>query len=182
MSDQEIGKKEVERSDLYYFLAAYEYVTGQRLAEICAHECPDFICARPSSGKLGVELARIMRDPEQAHFERILCRMAEADPQETLDRVFSVLDKKDDTRSKNYGCWTYRTILVLQLLDCPVRALQLLLSDDMKQDFAGYGFVEIWLADYTAIDAYGDIELFGLAPLRWWGHHERRNPYRKPYG
>lgn len=182
MSDQEIGKKEVERSDLDYFLGAYEHTTGQRLAEIGAHECPDFICARPNDEKVGVELARVMRDPEQAQFERILCRMAEADPQETLERIFGLLDKKDDTRSKNYGCWTDRTILVLQLFDCSIRALQSLLSDDMKRDFASYGFLEIWLADYTAIEAYGDIELFGLLPLRNWGHHHRRNPYRKPYG
>jgi hypothetical protein len=52
----------------------------------------------------------------------------------------------------------------------------------MKSDFAGYGFVEIWIADYTGIEAYRDIELFGLAPVRWWGYHQRQNPYRKPYG
>ena len=34
MSDQDIGKKEVERSALDYFIDAYEWVTGEQLTEL----------------------------------------------------------------------------------------------------------------------------------------------------
>ena len=44
------------------------------------------------------------------------------------------------------------------------------------------GFLEVWLADYTGIEAYGDIELFGLKPEKYWGFHERESPSLKPYG
>jgi hypothetical protein len=71
---------------------------------------------------------------------------------------------------------------VIQLFGCSLLSLRPFITDDMKNDFATYGFVEIWLADYTGIEAYRDIELFGLAPDKWWGYHQRQNPYRKPYG
>lgn len=32
------------------------------------------------------------------------------------------------------------------------------------------------------LEAYGDIELFGLFPRQWWGRHSRPWPDRKPYG
>ena len=51
-----------------------------------------------------------------------------------------------------------------------------------KDDFRSYGFDEIWIADYTGLEAYGDIELFCLYPPEWWGFYERENPGRKPYG
>ena len=182
MSDQDIGKKEVERSALDYFIDAYEWVTGEQLTELGPAECPDFNCARPTEEKVGVELVRVMRDPEEAQFDRIVDKKFQAEPQETLDRIFGLVDDKDNKRSNNYGHWANNTILVLQLLDCSILSLQPFLTNDMKDDFAGYGFVEIWLADYTAIEAYRDIELYGLMPAKRWGYHQRENPYRKPYG
>lgn len=182
MSGQDLGKKEDERSALHYFLDAYEWVTGEKLIELGHSECPDFVCARPTGEKVGVELVRVMRDPEMAQFERIIDRKYQAEPQGTLDRIFDLLDEKDDKRSNNYGHWANKTILVLQLLDCSILSLQPFLTDDLKNDFADNGFVEIWLADYTGIDAYKDIELFGLLPSEWWGYHQRENPYQKPYG
>jgi len=53
---------------------------------------------------------------------------------------------------------------------------------DRIKDFESYGFDEIWIADYTGLEAYGDIELFCLYPSEWWGFYERPNPYAKPYG
>lgn len=181
MSDQQIGKKEVERSELYYFLDSYERATGDKFTELASGECPDFICARSNGEEVGVELVRVMRDPEEAQFDGIVNKKFQADPQETLDRIFDLLDDKDKKRSNKYGRWANKTILVLQLLDCSILSLQSLLSD-VKSDFAGYGFVEIWIADYTGVEAYRDIELFGLVPVKWWGYHQRQNPYRKPYG
>ena len=129
MSDQDIGKKEVERSALDYFIDAYEWVTGEQLTELGPAECPDFNCARPTKEKVGVELVRVMRDPEEAQFDRIVDKKFQAEPQETLDRIFGLVDD------------TNNTILVLQLLDCSILSLQPFLTNDMKDDFAGYGFV-----------------------------------------
>jgi len=181
MSDQQIGKKENERSDLNYFLDAYEFTTGEKLIEFASSECPDFICVRSNGEKVGVELVCVMRNPEEAQFDIIVDKKFQADSQETLDEMFRLLDEKDKKRSNNYGHWADKTILVLQLSDCTILALQSFLND-MKSDFADYGFVEIWLADYTGVEAYRDIELFGLVPDKWWGYHQRQNPYRKPYG
>ena len=182
ISDQQIGKKENERSDLSYFLDAYEWVTGEVLVELTTSESPDFICARSNGEEIGVELVRVMRDPEEAQFDRIIDKKLEADTQETLDRIFSLIEKKEQVRSKNYGLLANKTILVLQLCDCSLWSLIPFLIDDVREDFSHYGFLEIWLGDYTEIEAYRDIELFGLFPDQWWGYHQRQNPNRKPYG
>ena len=50
-----------------------------------------------------------------------------------------------------------------------------------SEDFANLGFAEVWAADWTGLGAYGDVELIGLYPPEWQGHHE--NDWRgKPYG
>lgn len=182
MSDQQIGKKEVERVGLDYFIDAYESVTGEQLCVISSSESPDFICARANGQNVGVELTEVRRGLWDALWDRILDRKYEADAQETLDRIFGLVHDKDKRRSKNYGDWADKTILVLQLCDCSLWSLRHYLTEDIREDFSGYGFVEIWLADYTEVDAYRDVELFGLAPAKWWGYHQRDNPYRKPYG
>lgn len=182
MSNQQMGKKECERIDLDYFIDAYEWVTGERLAELGPSESPDFICSRATGQKTGVELTEVRRGLWEALWDRILDRKYEADAQDTLDRIFALIEKKDIARSTTYGNWADKTILVLQLCDCSLWSLRHFLTDDIRDDFSGYGFVEIWLADYTEIEAYGDVELFGLFPAKWWGYHQRENPLRKPYG
>jgi len=182
MSDQQMGKKEVERIGLDHFINSYEWVTGEGLTEIGSSESPDFICARASGQQIGVELTEVRRGLWEALWDRILERKYEADGQATLDRIFELLQNKDKKRSRNYGEWANKTILVLQLCDCSILSLQPFLTDDIRNDFAAYGFLEIWLGDYTGIEAYGDIELFGLVPAKYWGYHQRENPYRKPYG
>lgn len=182
MSNQQMGKKENERNDLSYFIKAYKWVTGEQLTELGSCESPDFICARATGQEIGVELTEVRRGLWDALWDRILDRKYEADTQETLERIFELLEEKDKKRSRNYGNWADKTILVLQLCDCSLSSLQLFITDDMRKDFLGYGFIEVWLADYTEIEAYGDVELFGLVPAKWWGYHRRRNPYRKPYG
>jgi hypothetical protein len=44
-----------------------------------------------------------MRDPEEAQFDRIVDKKFQAEPQETLDRIFGLVDDKDNKRSNNYG-------------------------------------------------------------------------------
>ncbi|OGW05404.1 MAG: hypothetical protein A2Z59_03695 [Nitrospinae bacterium RIFCSPLOWO2_02_39_17] len=72
MSDKELGKKMVERTELEYFLDAYKYATGQRLELVYSHEKPDFICNRPHGMLVGVELTQVMRDPRDALWDTII--------------------------------------------------------------------------------------------------------------
>ena len=182
MSYQDDGKKEIERSHLDIFITDYSRITKMQFPEIYSSESPDFICTRSDGITLGIELVNVMRDPESAQFDRLLYHKLEADSQETLDNIYYTIEKKDDIRSRNYGEWSDKTILVMILSDCQLSNLHTSLTEDLREDFSQYGFKEIWLADYTGIEAYGDIELFGLYPSQWWGYHQRDNPCRKPYG
>jgi hypothetical protein len=49
------------------------------------------------------------------------------------------------------------------------------------EDFADGGFREVWIADETGIDAYGDVELYCLHPAGLRGYYPQ-NRERKPYG
>jgi len=168
MSDQEIGKKMVEESELEYFLCAYEYVTGEKLTIVQFGERPDFVCEREGGLRVGVELTKIVDDWDGAFFD--------GDDFKAIDRIYELIETKAK-KIKDRGWITGpNTILVLQLHGWPLSEIMPFLTDDLQSDFNSYGFVEIWIADYTGLDAYGDIELFGLYPSKWWGYHQRHNP------
>jgi hypothetical protein len=181
MSDNYIGKKEGERVELELFLEAYECVTGEVLSvEECA-ETPDFICERPNGNEIGLELTKLTRDPRDIFWERALKRKEQMDPYEAQEYIYQLIEKKEKLRATHYSIRVKDTILVLQLFDGAINAIKFTL-EEVKTDFIYHGFSEIWLADYSGLEAYGDIELFGLFPDRWWGHHQRPWPERKPYG
>ncbi len=182
MSDQDMGKKMVEEYELEYFIDAYKSVTGEELGVGHASETPDFISERPDGTRVGIELTKIMRDSETALWEETFKHQEYMTNSCALDIVYGTVEKKAEKMSKKKGIGIGNIILVLQLMDCPLSDLKNILYRDLEKDFASYGFSEIWIADYTGLDAYGDIELFGLSPLKWWGFHERPNSGRKPYG
>ena len=66
MSDQEYGKKIIEKEAFYEFLSAYEHVTGESLELIADGERPDFICRRDDGSYCGLELTQVIRDPDTA--------------------------------------------------------------------------------------------------------------------
>jgi hypothetical protein len=175
MSHHEEGQKMVEIVHLDHFLDAYEWVTGERLRVARSRERPDFVCQRPDGSYVGIEFTRIVRDPEAAWSDEVFSHMSAGD---AILRMNCAIVVKDEKRRS--GRWLHpdATILVVQLMDCPIRDVGL---DLLPEDVDPHGFIEVWVADYTDLDAYGDIELFGIWPLQWWGHHERPNPCRKPY-
>ena len=181
MSDQEIGKKEVEGMELDPFLEAYEWTTKSALSVVESGENPDFVCARASGELIGVELTKVMRRRDIARWERILDRKDEMAPYDMLMELQALLEQKEGARKTRYVTRVPQTMLVLQLVDGSLDVLQHLL-DGMNDEFKDHGFAEVWLADYSGLEAYGDIELFGLFPDKWWGYHERPWPDRKPYG
>lgn len=181
MSDQYIGKKEVEIMEFEPFQDAYEYVTGESLSIIASGECPDLICERPGGAEVGVELTKVTRDPRDIVDDMILNRNEHVEPYEALELMHRLIEKKEKARASRYIMQVEETILVLQLVDGALDTINFVL-EGLEEDFNNHGFCEIWLADYSGLEAYGDIELFGLYPKDWWGYHHRLQPDRKPYG
>jgi hypothetical protein len=181
VSDQQIGKKEIELDELVPFLEAYELCTGEALSIADTGENPDFVCAREDGNFVGIELTKVMRDPETAWWEGILERTEHMEYHEALEQMDILISRKDTARERRYSVRVPETILVLQLVDRPLVGFVHYL-EGLRDDFRNHGFVEVWLADYSGREAYGDIELFGLFPLDSWGYYRRPRPDRKPFG
>lgn len=183
VSDQDMGKKEVETSELIPFLEARELVTGQGPSYILGlwTESPDFICARHDSGLVGVELTKVTEDHDLVFWDRLRYGEVRLDPYRTQETMQYLIDRKEKARANRYTNKVTDNILVLQLVDGSLDQLRGAFAG-LEDDFTSHGFSEIWLADYSGLDAYGDIELFGLFPTQWWGRHSRPWPDRKPYG
>jgi hypothetical protein len=183
VSDQDIGKKMCEEEKLLSFLDAYKEVVEDYLSYSFGRcERPDFICYRTDGTKVGVELVRIMRDPRDAQADYMLDKIEFMDGEEAMEMLYDMIEKKEKKRHQPDWDIPDNTILVLQFVDCSIARLHLLLAENIKKDFESYGFNEIWIADYTAEQVYGEIELFCLYPSDRWGYYKRPNPSRKPYG
>lgn len=172
----------VEEEDLWPFLEAYEQATGLELVCTEAGESPDFVCAGADGQEVGVELTAIRRSPADAFSDWIHFRRAQQDSQEALDAIYEALFDKEAKRADHYRRFAGGTILVLQLCGCSLDNLAPLVTEDLQADYQDNGFVEVWLADYTRVEPYGDVKLFGLKPGDMWGRHEPPHAGAKPYG
>jgi len=172
MSDQQIGKKEVEREELSPFLEAYEWVTGESLSLVESGENPDFVCKRPDGSEVGIELSKITRDRHNIFWEKVLDSKNEIDAYDVTECITHLIQKKEEARSTRYVSTVKDNVLVLQLVDASLDSIKWIF-DGLQADFTDHGFLEIWLADYFGYEAYGDIELFGFYPERCWGYHQR---------
>ena len=181
MSDRELGKKQTEGMELDPFLEAYEWTTKSTLSVVEGSENPDFICARASGDIIGLEVTKVMSRRDIARWERILDRKDEMGPYNMLMVIQALVEQKEKARRDRYVVRVPQIMLVLQLVDGSLDVLAHLLGG-LNDEFKDHGFAEMWLADYSALEAYGDIELFGLFPEKWWGYHARPWPDRKPYG
>jgi hypothetical protein len=182
MNDMELGKKIEEKLDLEHFIEAYEYVTGERLEIVEQRESPDFICERPDGNLIGIEITSVMREPNDYFYETVILKKEFIRPYNLISMAYSAAERKSKKKQRNKWALKNNTILILQLYEFPSSELEDHIDESVCVDFSTLGFSEIWLADYTEFDAYGDIELFGLHPENWYGHHERQNAYKKPYG
>jgi len=180
-SDQEIGKKELEFIQLGYFCDAYQHATGITLSPITGIENPDFVVEAEDGRIVGVELTKLMRPPEEQFVARVIDRQEEPDPYGQLDKIHYLIAKKEEARSNRYIEKVADTILVIELVDGTLSNIIYLL-DGLKGEYRDHGFVEVWLADYSGTDAYGNVELFCLYPEHNWGFVERPNAGSKPYG
>lgn len=175
-------KKDAEERSLALFLAEYRAVTGTAIKVIASTERPDFICQDDSGSQLGVELVRVMVDPETRMWREILDREEFMDPTETAIRLQEIVYQKEQKRASSGWQHSDRTILVLDLHDAPVPQVASILEDDLLDEMSETGFREIWVSDHTIEDSYYTVQLFGIKPREWRGLHPHHSRTWKPYG
>ena len=180
MSDSNLGKKLVEEEHLCYFLDAYRTVTGTTLTLSSWGESPDFTCTRGSGELVGVELARCPHDHDLALHDRIWtdCRMESYD---LLDAIGTIITSNEHKRQSPHWRTPNNTILVVELLHYSFDSLRWTDDSSLSDDYARAGFIEIWLADHSTVEAFGEVRLIGLYPPHFWGVRPQPALEGKPY-
>jgi hypothetical protein len=167
VSDNDLGKKLVEEEHLLQFLDAYQTVTGTGLRLHCRFESPDFLCVYPFGEIVGVELARSPHDYETRVYDRIWTDRA-LPTFDLLASIAAIVADKEHLR-QTHG-WR-STILVVELLDYSFESLAWASDASRADDFADTGFLEIWLADHSTVEPFGEVRLIGAHPSRIFGLH-----------
>lgn len=177
VSESDLGKREIEREHLGLFLDAYEAVTGETFYLIDS-ETPDFIGHDQQRHIVGIEIARFQYDPD-SQFVRRIFGTAESFDEDAWWKLLGLLHQKEEKLAKGRWHLCERKILVVMLIDCPLR--QIAASFDADQP-DGSGYDEIWLADCTLVDAYRGVDIFPLCHSTLKGTFDVASRDRKPYG
>lgn len=180
--NQERFKKEDETKDLVYFLESYQNATGNKLQLLEASERPDFICEYSNGLKVGVELTMITRHPKARFWDRVLEKRKFMKAEEALELIQLQTVEKDNKRAEKNWTFSKKTILVIQLKDISLSKLKPFLQVENFPDLYSTKFKEIWLGDYSEVEAYNSINTFCLKPMENFGFFHRSNPYQKPFG
>lgn len=180
-SDKDLAKKAHEHYLADYFIDARTDATGLVLNIIHVDENPDFICSDDEGKPIGLEVVQVTRGPIDSLWARLLDGQIELDPFDASAKICSLIQRKEVARRERYAMKVDRCILMLALVNSPLDRLFVAL-DGLQNDFSSHGFDEVWLVDYSGIDAYHHAEIFGLFPASIWGHYERPNAHTKPYG
>jgi hypothetical protein len=180
-SDQDNAKKAHEQYLAEYFIEARSDAIGSTLHILHGDENPDFVCSDDKGARIGLEVAQVTRGPIDSFWARILNGEIELDPFDAGAMIYSLIERKELARQERYSKKVDRCILMLALVNAPLDRLFVAL-EGLEDDFSSHGFEEVWLVDYSGLDAYRNVELFGLHPAANWGHHERPNAHTKPYG
>jgi len=181
MSDRDLGKKMVEEEHLLRFLEAHAKVTGVSMKVVSNGESPDFICTRPSGERVGIELARSPHDHNDALWDRIGTDRAMS-AHDLLAAVHVIVADKQRKRQSVHWRTPDSTVLVIELLDYTFDSLTWMQDRSFSSDYADTGFLEIWLADFSTMEAYGEVRLIGLYPPEFWGVHHQPALEGKPHG
>jgi hypothetical protein len=166
-----------EEQQLEEFLDAYAEATGESLEVVGHRDRPDFWCRRKNGSLIGVEVTIITRHPDAAFFDDAINAVRFMDAWDASAHFYARLERKEALRRSPTWHLPDHCILVLSLPDCPLSELGKRLC---KEDFQENGFEEIWIADHSEMEEYGAVELFGLKPSAYWGHHSRNRG--KPFG
>lgn len=182
MSESDHEKKLIEEMALELFLAEYQFITGRRIESYVPSERPDFLCVDSVGEKFGIELVRVMLDPESVSYLRILKNEEFADPFDTYIRVQEAIARKDYLRRTAGWSLPDNTVLILQLIDAPIESVAKFFGSEILEAGEASGFSEIWLVDYTVEEAYSTVQLYGIIPKCFSGLHDRALGSSKPYG
>jgi hypothetical protein len=173
--------KKQEREHLAYFLRARQSALGEQLSLVGDSEAPDFICRRPKGELIGVELTKIMYDPERTEI-LIACR--NYDPDQDNFGIFYdsavALAKKETKRRKPHWKLATETILVFELIDC-FRLQKWPEDDSLAIEFQDTGFIEVWISDHASIETHGEVTAIGLFPKGIWGIRGQGYLWAPPY-
>lgn len=180
-SDQEIAKKAHEWHLAEHFIQARADAIGSALRILQPDENPDFICIDESNSVVGLEVTQVTRGPIDSFWARLLDGQIELDPFDASAMIYSLIERKEIARRERYSKKVPHCILMLALVNLSLERLFVAL-DGLEEDFSEHGFSEVWLVDYSEVDAYRNAEVFGLYPAQNWGHYERPNAHTKPYG
>ncbi len=136
----------------------------------------------PVSGELvGVELARSPHDHELAVHDRIWTDRT-MESYDLLDAISVIITAKERKRLSPHWRTPNNTILVIVLLDYSFDSLRWTEDSSLSDDYASAGFTEVWLADHSTLEAFGEVRLIGLYPSRFWDIHPQPALEGKPYG
>ena len=174
-------KKHEEIEVLNNFNNFYLEITDDYLKIVQVTERPDFICKRNDNTLVGVELVQIRRGhPELVLFDEIVNKNINMIPEKALELIQHLIMIKEEKRQSKDWQLSDLNILIVQLIESPLWEIKKYLFKEYFTDLKDYGFIEIWLADFTEFEAYNNIELFCLYPFSQWGYYKR--PLQKPYG
>ena len=173
--------KDQELEYLQYFISARESATGERLELVKAGESPDFLCRRPSGSVVGVEHTKVAYEASLSEIKRVLGESREIDNFELFWAAHSSASKKDKKRKQPHWQTPNATILVLDLVE-GYRLEDWPTDSSLASDFAEFGFIEVWLSDYSSVEAFREVTLLGIYPKNIWGLNGQGYLYGKPYG
>jgi len=170
-----------EDEALSLFLDAYGFVAGCNFNNIKKSERPDYVCEMTDGSQMGIELVEVRRGhPNGIIYDRIIEKREYMTIDQAIDELDRVAVQKEEKR-KSDG-WNLRdnTILLVELTDIPLVDIKQCITFVLVPGLFLTGFSEVWLVDYTGLDAFGDVELFCVQPQKLAGYYPR--PMQKPYG
>jgi hypothetical protein len=100
----------------------------------------------------------------------------------TLTHGFPALGlvrRKAKTLSQGRWAQCERKILVMMTVDAAISDIVVGVTTDTPEEG---GFDEVWLADYTEVDAFSSVDLFAVAHRTLRGSFATGNRGQKPYG
>jgi hypothetical protein len=133
----------------------------------------------PRGSLVGIELVKVITN-HPLRFGVEPCDFADA--LDTWIWVQQTISKKEEKRRRRYWQLADDTILVVQLFDLRSEWLIRQFDDETLAKVSSTGFSEIWIADYTIIEAFGTVQLIGIKPKVFSGLHAHRYSGTKPYG
>src|SRR5579862_2980740 len=179
MSDNELGKKLVEREHLDLFLWSYARVTGEEFTDIIESETPDFLARDDAGNTIGIEIVRLKFRPDIMWWRRTFDRKQWIDHNDAHWRIIEILDRKESKLGEHSWRLCKRKMLVIVLIDSTLEEL----APNMETDSPdGSSFDEIWLADYTQVEPFGGVDLFPIVHPQFEGLFNVASRDKKPYG